>query len=74
MTTCRLLGKAAALVNMLCFLNASLGVNVVMALTYLFVRPFSSATVRRLVRKGSSRETREEGELVPTYGFGDFSA
>lgn len=46
----RVLGKVAALVNMLCFLNASLGVNVVMALIYLFVRPFSSATVRRLVR------------------------
>eukprot|EP00903_Cladosiphon_okamuranus_P020541 g18854.t1 len=42
------LGKVAALVNMLCFLNASLGVNVVMALIYLFVRPFSSATVRKL--------------------------
>ncbi|CAN0128810.1 unnamed protein product [Pylaiella littoralis] len=43
-----LLGKAAALVNLLCLLNVSLGVNLVMALTYLFVRPFSSATVRRL--------------------------
>ncbi|CAM9381379.1 unnamed protein product, partial [Ectocarpus fasciculatus] len=42
------LGRMAALVNMLCFLNASLGVNVVMAITYLFVRPFSAATVRRL--------------------------
>ncbi|CAM9241241.1 unnamed protein product [Ectocarpus sp. 12 AP-2014] len=42
------LGKMAALVNMLCFLNASLGVIVAMALTYLFVRPFSAATVRRL--------------------------
>lgn len=48
----RLLGKVAALVNMLCFLNASLGVCVVMALINLFVRPFSAATVRRLVSDG----------------------
>ncbi len=45
----RLLGKVAALVNLLCFLNASLGVCLLMALINLFVRPFSAATVRRLV-------------------------
>ena len=38
---------------MVCFLNATLGVNVVMALTYLVVGPFSAATARRLVSDGS---------------------
>lgn len=37
------------MVNVLCFFNISLGVNIVMGMTYLFVRPFSAATVRRLV-------------------------
>lgn len=48
----RLLGKAACAINTVCFLNASLGVNIVMGLTYLFVRPFSASAVRRLVRGG----------------------
>lgn len=49
-TESSILGRAAAAVNLLCVLNASLGVNAAMALIYLFVRPFSAALVRKLVR------------------------
>lgn len=46
---CRVLAKVAAFVNLVCILNTSLGVNVVMAIIYLFVRPFSASAVRKLV-------------------------
>ena len=46
----RFISNVAAVINIVCFLNLSLGVEIWMALFYLFLRPFSGPLVRRLVR------------------------
>ncbi|CAN0335035.1 unnamed protein product [Ascophyllum nodosum] len=42
------ISNVAAVINIVCFLNLSLGVEIWMALFYLFLRPFSGPLVRRL--------------------------